>query len=56
MSREDMVTKVAKAMEAADEQNLLVDWDCMCNETVVDWTALAEAAVDAVVEILQPPF
>lgn len=43
----ELTTRVSAAMEAANEQTILVDWDCMANETVVQWDALAEAAVDA---------
>lgn len=55
MNRDELVAVAAEAMERADEE-FLVDWDCMANETVVDWTGLATAAVDAVLEVLGPPF
>jgi hypothetical protein len=38
---------VAAAMEAASEETILVDFDVMAGEMVVNWDALAEAAIEA---------
>jgi hypothetical protein len=54
-AREALTARVSAAMEAADDKDLLVDWDCMADETVVDWTALAAAAVDVFIDYLRNP-
>jgi hypothetical protein len=62
MSREDMVTKVREAiwdtLEAQAERFGHVDREAGVVDIgdELDMTAVAEAAVDAVAEILQPPF
>ena len=41
------VEAAAEAMEAANEERILVDFDVMAGEMVVDWESLAKAAVEA---------
>lgn len=44
--RTELIARISRAMEAAHERDFLITWDRMAEESVVDWMALAEAAVD----------